>query len=139
MKKINNKRYFIISLIATAVALTCLIGWFSGEQELRYFLAFILALVYAGLNLFSAFSKKERLEELAAETDERDRFLTMKTSRTAMQILNGLLITGCLVSLVLSQVSGSEICIVIAATLCVILVALLAVMLGVNIYYEKHN
>ena len=139
MKMIKNKRHFIVGLISTAVAITCLIVWLTVERETRFLIAFALSFIYAIINYFSSFSKKGLVEELSTTTDERDIYIISKTCHTSMKILNYLLFTGCIISLILYVALHSQTYIVIAITLCIILLLMLLIIIAVNNYYEKNN
>lgn len=70
--------------------------------------------------------------------DERDVFLTMKTDKTTLRILNYILLAGSLVSIVLYSLYPSVIHITLMITFTAIMFIQLAILLFVNIYYEKH-
>lgn len=139
MKKIKNKRYFIIGLIFTVVAAVSLIGSLNAVQEIRFWLATLLSFTYAGINFYNAFSKKGVLDELKENVDERDIYLTMKTSHMTIQILNYLLCASVLISFVLYGLLHSQICIIVGITLCIVLLILFLIVFCINTFYENHG
>lgn len=136
--KIYNKGKFTSALIATILTIACLIAYFI-TNHMRFIIAFPLALIYAGFEYYSAFSKSSLLSELEQNIDERDIFITMKTSRTTILILSKLLFCACLISIILYAMFHSSIYIIIMITLCIVICTLFVVMLFTNIYYEKHD
>lgn len=70
--------------------------------------------------------------------DERDVLLTMKTDKTTLRILNCILLIGSLVSIVLYSLYPSVIYITLMITFTAIMFIQFAILLFVNIYYEKH-
>ncbi len=137
MKRIKNKRCLAIAIFMTVLAGACIIAYVVSQEETRFLIGCVLAIVYAGINYYSALSKKGVIEELEADADERDVFLAMKASQTSMQILNYLLLAACVVSLVMYSVTQNIICIALALAFCAVLVIAFIVLLCVNGYYER--
>ena len=137
--KIHNKRKFVTAVIATTISIACLIVYFTTNREPRFILAFFLALVYAGFACYSALSKSMPLDELKLNTDERDVFIAMKTSQATLLILNRLLLSACIISILFYAVFRSPFCIAVIITLCSISIALFVIQLLTNLYFEKHN
>lgn len=137
--KIYHKRRFVTALIATVIAVTCIIAYFITEHEVRFMIAFFLALVFAGVEYAGSLSKNVLFDELETGTDERDAFITMKTSWIAVRVLNVLLLAACAISMVIYAIGRSPICMTVMITLCVVLITLFGIVLGATMYYEKHN
>lgn len=137
MKRICNKRAFVTALVTTVLAAACFAAAFV-QRQLRFALGGLLLLVWSASAFYSAFHK-ETLENTDVQADERDRYIAMKSSKGALQIVNGLLGTGGFVCIVLSSVLQNNILLAIGATLCAVLVVLFFILLACNIYYEKRN
>lgn len=139
MKKIKDKRKFGVAVISTILAIACVIGWFIADREMRFLAAAVAAFVYAMFNYYGAFTIKGILEELEADIDERDKYLTLKASNTSVKIINGLLTAGCLVCLILQAALQSQILMAVAITLVAVIVMMFVIMLLTSSYYEKKN
>lgn len=136
---IYNKRKLAAALIAVAVAVACLMAYFSASSNRRFIVAFFLSLVYAGLSFCGAFTKAWSSEEWKHCTDERDRWIAMKTSQRALMIFNRLLLCACIISIICYGLLRSPFCLAILVTLCMMSVALMVILLSTNLYYEKHS
>lgn len=138
LPKIKSQSNFVYGCISTILAIVCLAGLFI-KFEWRFLIAGIFLIVLATVNYSIAFSRKGALEHLADSTDERDIYITMKSSRLALKLLNYILCAGCFIFLALYGVFKAQIFFIISLTLCVVLCILFIVMLLVNIRYEKHS
>ena len=85
--KIKNKRALASGVIATAVGILALSAWAAGAGN-RFLLAAVLLAALALVNYSRSLSQKGVLEELEQQSDERDRYLVMKTSHILLQITN---------------------------------------------------
>jgi uncharacterized membrane protein len=128
----------VYGCISTILAIVCLAGLFI-KFEWRFLIAGIFLIVLAMVNYSLAFSQKGTLEHLADSTDERDIYITMKSSRLTLKLLNYILCTGCFIFLALYGMLKSQIFLIISITLCVVLCILFIVALFVNIHCEKHH
>lgn len=137
--KIYNKRKAVTALIAIAVCVACLIACFTTSREPRFIIAFFLALVYAGIDCYGALSKKMYSEESELCSDERDIYISMKTSQTSLRILSCLLLVACITSIIVYAALRSPASFTVVVTLCIISSALFPVLFFTNLYYEKHN
>lgn len=136
--KIKSERNFVIGIISTILAVVCLTVLLI-EFEWRFLIVEILLVVLASINYAIAFSRKGTLEQLADSVDERDVYIAMKSSRSALKLLSYILCTGCFVCLVLYVAFKAQIFFIISLTLCVVLCIMFVVMLLTNIHYEKHS
>ena len=139
MKKMKSKRNFVVAVSSTILAFVCIVEWFFLKPEWRFLVSAILLLAIAATNYSIAFSRKGVCAQLEQQADERDREIVLKSSHMALKIINYVLCIGCFISLFLYAAVPSSIIITVTVVLCTVLVILFAVMLGANLYYEKHN
>lgn len=135
--KIKHQKYFVTAMIMEIIAIICLIT-FLYNQETRYILAFLLTFIYGIISFYNSINKKGSIEIASRNMDERDVLLTMKTDKTTLRILNYIQLIGSLVSIVLYSLYPSVIYITLMITFTAIMFIQLAILLFVNIYYEKH-
>ena len=138
MKRIKSRRQMASGIIALILALLCFAVLFAGYQA-RFLAAGVLALAWSAVSFSLAFSQKGAAEEIAAQADERDIYLTMKSGHTALRILTYTLWGGCLGSLVLYGGLKLPVLLHAAITLCAVQVLLFFITLGTNLYWEKRG
>lgn len=138
MKRIKSRRQMAAGIIALILALLCFAVLFAGYQA-RFLAAGVLALAWSAVSFSLAFSQKGAAEEIAAQADERDIYLTMKSGHTALRILTYTLWGGCLGSLVLYGGLKLPVLLHAAITLCAVQVLLFFITLGANLYWEKRG
>ena len=138
MKRIKSRRQMASGIIALVLALLCFAVLFAGYQA-RFLAAGVLALAWSAVSFSLAFSQKGAAEEIAAQADERDIYLTMKSGHTALRILTYTLWGGCLGSLVLYGGLKLPVLLHAAITLCAVQVLLFFITLGTNLYWEKRG
>lgn len=139
MNKIKNTRNFIAGIITTILAAICFFAIRLDGVEPRFLVAGIFLLAWSAVNYSFAFSEKGLTESISGRLDERDQYITMKSGKMTLQILNYLLCAACFISTVLYGIFRLPFFIVVAATLCAVLIALFIIMLVVNMHYEKHD
>ena len=139
MKRIKSRRQLAAGVIALVLALLCFVVMGLRSFQPRYLAAGLLALVWSSVSLSLAFSQRGLAEELAAQTDERDVYLAIKSGHTALRILNGVLWGGCLGALVLYGGLKLPVLLHVGVTLCAVQVLLLCVTLGANLYWERRG
>lgn len=83
------------------------------------------------------FQEKYFVEELHDSTDERDLYLTMKTSHILVKIMNYTLFTFTFLFIIAYSAWKNQSLLVIAITLCVIEIFLFVAYLLINIFLEK--
>lgn len=135
--KLYHKRKLSTALVASGLAIACFTAYIKTNLDLRFLIALLLSLVYAGISYYSAFSKDGAAPPMAE--DERDVFITLKTSWTTLWILSKLLFAGCVVTMGLYVALRSPICMAVLITLCVVSIVLFICLLCANLYYEKHS
>ena len=138
MKRIKSRRQMAAGIIALILALLCFAVLFAGYQA-RFLAAGVLALAWSAVSFSLAFSQKGAAEEIAAQADERDIYLAMKSGHTALRILTYTLWGGCLGSLVLYGGLKLPVLLHAAITLCAVQVLLFFITLGANLYWEKRG
>ena len=138
MKRIKSRRQMAAGIIALVLALLCFAVLFAGYQA-RFLAAGVLALAWSAVSFSLAFSQKGAAEEIAAQADERDISLAMKSGHTALRILTYTLWGGCLGCLVLYGGLKLPVLLHAAITLCAVQVLLFFITLGANLYWEKRG
>ena len=138
MKRIKSRRQMAAGIIALILALLCFAVLFAGYQA-RFLAAGVLALAWSAVSFSLAFSQKGAAEEIAAQADERDIYLAMKSGHMALRILTYTLWGGCLGCLVLYGGLKLPVLLHAAITLCAVQVLLFFITLGANLYWEKRG
>lgn len=138
MKRIKSRRQMAAGIIALILALLCFAVLFAGYQA-RFLAAGVLALAWSAVSFSLAFSQKGAAEEIAAQADERDIYLAIKSGHTALRILTYTLWGGCLGCLVLYGGLKLPVLLHAAITLCAVQVLLFFITLGTNLYWEKRG
>ena len=138
MKRIKSRRQMATGIIALILALLCFAVLFAGYQA-RFLAAGVLALAWSAVSFSLAFSQKGAAEEIAAQADERDIYLAIKSGHTALRILTYTLWGGCLGCLVLYGGLKLPVLLHAAITLCAVQVLLFFITLGANLYWEKRG
>lgn len=136
--KIKNKRALASGVIATAVGILALSAWAAGAGN-RFLLAAVLLAALALVNYSRSLSQKGILEELEQQSDERDRYLVMKTSHILLQITNYVLCGATFLFLVAYGAWKSPILLAVAITLCAILLFLFIGTLIINTRLEHQE
>ena len=139
MKRIKNVRSFVTAIIVLILGGVCFgIIAFRG-METRLLIAGIILLAWSAINFFSAFTKLSLDKQSERVTDERDKYITMKSSIKALLITNYLISAACFINMFLFAILKWEQLLTVAITLCVVLFLMLFVIIVCNIYYEKHE
>ncbi len=135
---IKDKRGFITGIITGIFAIVCL-SIFLMNKEMKYLTSCLIFVAYAAISFIRAFSKKGILEEISGNADERDLYITMKSSHLVIRIMNYTIFTLTIISLILYSIMKESYWIIIAGTLCAVLVLMIVVFLVVNVYLEKRE
>lgn len=138
MKRVKSRRQMAAGIIALVLALLCFAMLLAGYQA-RFLAAGVLALAWSAVSFSLAFSQKGAAEKIAAQADERDIYLAMKSGHTALRVLAYALWGGCLASLVLYGGLRLPVLLHIAVTLCAVQILLFLITLGANLYWEKRG
>ena len=108
-------------------------------METRLLIAGIFLLAWSAINFFSAFTKLSIDNQAEKVTDERDKYITMKSSRKALLITNYLISAACFITMFLFAILKWGQLLTVTITLCAVLFLMLFVIVVCNIYYEKHE
>lgn len=139
MKRIKSRRQMAAGIIALVLALLCFAVLLLAGYQARFLAAGVLALAWSAISFSLAFSQKGAAEEIAAQADEWDIYLAMKSGHTALRILTYTLWGGCLGCLVLYGGLKLPVLLHAAITLCAVQVLLFFITLGTNLYWEKRG
>ncbi len=138
-KRIRSNRQFCLAVLATVLAAVCTVIALMDEGNVRYFLSGAILIALAVVNYYYAYNKKGVEEEMMQYTDERDRYIAMKSCQTMVQIVNYVLLGVCLVSLLLYGAFQVPAFLVVAGTLCGVLLLMFVTMLAVNAHLERYS
>lgn len=136
--KIRNRRGFAAGIITFLLGMASIIFYVISKEQ-RFFISSILLIVFSLTNLNNAFTKKGILEELEDTADERDLYLTMRTSHVLLKITNYVLCTFTFLFLIAYSAWKASSLLIISMTLCAVTVFIFIAFLCINIYYEKNE
>lgn len=139
MKRIKNLRSFITAITTLILGIICICIFVLHSMETKFLVAGIFLLVWSAISFLSAFTKGGIENQAEKITDERDKYIVMKSNRKALIITNYLIGAACFIGVVLYAALEWEILLSVIITLCVVLFIMFFVMLGCNIYYEKRE
>lgn len=138
-KRVKSWGNFVVGCV-TAVASVALVAiYFLLERDIRLLAAAFITAVWAVGDLYDAFHKRPIEERLAEQADERDVFLAMKSSRTAMNVFNKTLVFASVVLFWVYAKFDVLFLLPVAVTLCGVELFLFVLLLCVNLYYEKRG
>lgn len=137
--KIKNVRSLASGILLMLLAAACACRLLLTGFQLRVLLSALLAVSLSLVSFYLAFTHRGIEEELSRYTDERDRYLAVKSGHATVRIMNYLLLGGCWMALVLYGLTKSALALSVAVTLCGVLIAMFIIMLGVNLYYERRG
>ena len=139
MKRIKHPGNFLLACVMAVVCLICLgvCLFFRMDGELLA-VGFITG-VWAVTDFYEAFHKEPIEERVGGQGDERDVFLAMKSSRTAMGIFNKVLFIASALCFWMYSVYRLEFLLPVAVTLAGAVLFLFLLLLCVNLYYEKRG
>ena len=139
MRMIKDKRSFFTGLLAAVLAIGCFaILCFSGF-EWRICIVGVIALLWACVSFSISFTNQSSTKMLEKATDERDKYIAMKSAQATLKIINYLCSAFCFICLVLYGIFKNATFIVVAVVLCSVLLTLFITMLFTSMYYEKHD
>lgn len=136
--KIKNRRGFAAGIITFLLGMASIIFYVISKEQ-RFFISSILLIVFSLTNFNYAFTKKGILEELEVTADERDLYLTMRTSHVLLKITNYVLCTFTFLFLIAYSAWKASSLLIISMTLCAVTVFIFIAFLCINIYYEKNE
>lgn len=136
--KIKNRRGFAAGIITFLLGMASIIFYVISKEQ-RFFISSILLIVFSLTNLNNAFTKKGILEELEDTADERDLYVTMRTSHVLLKITNYVLCTFTFLFLIAYSTWKASSFLIISMTLCAVTVFIFIAFLCINIYFEKNE
>ena len=138
MKRIKNIRSFFPAVVTLALGILCLCVFLLQDQERRFLMAGMILLAWSAVSFFSAFTKSSFVKQAERTADERDRYLVLKSSHSALRLINALIGIACLVCVVLYAIFQWDVLLVVTITLCITLFLMFFTLLFTNLYYEAH-
>ena len=134
--KIKSKRNFILGIMCLVLGIVTAILYVS-TKETRFIVSFLLLISISLINFYYSFQKKGLLEEVQGHIDERDRYLTMRSSHLLLRIMN-YVITCCILIFAIAYGAWKiTTLLTIAFTLCAVLCFMFIGYLIVNIWLER--
>ncbi|CZR96774.1 MULTISPECIES: hypothetical protein [unclassified Clostridioides] len=134
--KVKNRRGFIVGIIASMLCCVSIVIYCILKEQ-RFLISSFLLITIAIFNFYNAFSRKGIVEELHDNADERDLYLTMKTSHILVKIMNYTLCAFTFLFIIAYSAWKNQSLLVIAITLCIIEIFLFVAYLLINIFLEK--
>ena len=139
MKRIKNKFNFVLACVMTGVALFCVGYYLFVERDSRLLAAAFVVAVWAVVDFYDGFHRQPIEERVSSPADERDVYLAMKSSRTAMGIFNKCLFIASVLCFWFYSRWEIAFLLPVAVTLCAAVFFLFVLLLCVNLYYEKRG
>ena len=139
MKSIKHPGNFLLACVMAVVCLICLSVCLFFRMDGELLAVGFITGVWAVTDFYEAFHNKLIEERVAVHADERDVYLAMKASRTAMSVFNKCLFIASALCFWMYSVYHLEFLLPVAVTLCVAVLFLFLLLLCVNLYYEKRG
>lgn len=139
MKRVKSKYSLILACVMAACTVLFWVVYCFRGQELRFLLSGFVTFAWGVVSVYDAFHKKPIEERVAGQADERDVYLAMKSSRTAMMIFNKSLFLASVLAFWVYARFGVAFLLPVAVTLAAAVLFLFLLLLGVNLYYEKRG
>lgn len=121
------------------VCLICLVACILSRVDYELLAVGFITGVWAVTDFYDAFHRKPIEERVAGQGDERDLYLAMKASRTAMSVFNKCLFIASALCFWMYSVYRLEFLLPVAVTLSGAVLFLFLLLLCVNLYYEKRG
>lgn len=137
--KVRSPMNLVMGIFMAVMCSVCFVAYFLKDQDIRLLAAGFIVLVWAVTEFYEAFHKGPIEERVSGQADERDIYLAMKSSRTAMSIFNKVLLLVSIVSFWVYSRFDVEFLLPMAVTLCGVELFLFLLLLCVNVYYEKRG
>lgn len=137
--KSNKARHFIGGLISIIVSIFGSIMLIKNGFNTRIFIGIVLLLILGIIEIIVTFSKEEEKnrKNLMKEVDERDLLIIAKSAQLTVQIINIILFTTTMISIVLYGFTKNNIFMIITVTLAVISLIVFVISLITQSYLEK--
>lgn len=133
-RNIYNKRGFAGGLLCLLLAVGCCVVMAFQGFQLRLLVSLVLLLALGGADMAWAMSRASR----PPRGDERDRCVNEKSAwQTLLILVNGCFLAALALLLAYGLVRDLRL-LTASLTLCAVVLAAFVILLGVNLYYEKH-
>ena len=139
MKRVKSKYSLILACVMAACTVLFWVVYCFRGQELRFLLSGFVTFAWGVVSVYDAFHKKPIEERVAEHADERDVYLAMKASRTAMGVFNKCLFIASALCFWMYSVYRLEFLLPVRVTLSGAVLFLFLLLLCVNLYYEKRG
>lgn len=139
MKRVKSKYSLILACVMAACTVLFWVVYCFRGQDLRFLLSGFVTFAWGVVSVYDAFHKKPIEERVAEHADERDVYLAMKASRTAMGIFNKVLFLASVLSLWGFAKFDLAFLLPVGVTLSGAVLFLFLLLLCVNLYYEKRG
>lgn len=134
--KLKNKRRIFISILFMIIGMVSFVAYMK-TYEKRFLITCFLSILCMVINMIQIYYGKDIVKEIEINNDERDIYITMKTSYILMKVMNNSLlfievILGCLYAFY-----QNHIFLVSIITIFIILVSMFIGTLCINVYLER--
>ena len=137
--KIYNKKGFISGIVWLSI---CLVGIFAMAVKgfsLKLTLWTLLLFLFSIASISRSFSKASSLEDLLADTDERDRYILLKTANKSLQIFGWINFAVTISLMIIYAITKNNYLLGAFILSSLYITIIFIVTLCTNIYYEKHE
>lgn len=138
-KKISNKFNLVLGCLMAVCAVVFFVVAFLKDWDTRLLASGFVTLIWAVVDFYDAFHKSPIEERVSGQADERDVYLAMKSSRTAMGIFNKTLFIVSVLCFWLYARCKMVFLLSVAVTLSGTVLFLFVLLLCVNLYYERRG
>ena len=139
MKRVKSVGSFLLACTMGIVCLICLVACILSRVDYELLAVGFITGVWAVTDFYEAFHKEPIEERVGGQGDERDVFLAMKSSRTAMGIFNKVLFLASVLSLWGFAKFDLAFLLPVGVTLSGAVLFLFLLLLCVNLYYDKRG
>lgn len=137
--KIYNKKGFFRGLVCFTIFILGITAMFTKGFTVKLSILSTLLFLFAITDLSRSLSKTASLEDLLADSDERDRYILLKTSHKSLQILKTIDITLTILFMIGYAITKNNILLGAFIITSIYITVTFIVTIAVNIYYEKHE
>lgn len=137
--KIYNKKSFANGILDLTICILGIVALIVKGFTLKLSIPVLLLLLFSITSLKRSFSRTASVEDIIKDTDERDKYILLKTSHKSMQILEYINFIVAITFMIIYAITKNNVCLgafIISGSYITIgfIVTLIT-----NIYYEKHE
>lgn len=136
---VYNRKGFVRGIITLVICIFGMLAIFIRGFSLKLAILLIISFLFAITELSRSFSRTASLEDKLADTDERDKYILLKTSHKSMQILQVIYFVIAILLMVLYAITKNSICLGALVLSGINITICFIVTLVTNTYYEKHE